>query len=119
MKSLKKLAMWLTVLAVCVMDGSPVFAKDSRMVKLYHSLEVNGTQIAPGEYQVSWEAQGSGTIVTFAKGKKVIATAPARVVDGSQKFSTNRVDFVEDEKGTAKLIEIRFGGTNQSLVFNQ
>ena len=119
MNRLKQLGMWAMVLAVCLMAGAPLFAKDSHMVKLYHSLEVNGIQMAPGEYQVSWEAQSAGTTVTFAKDKTVIATAPAKVVDGSQKFSINRMYYEEDRKGTAKLTEIRFGGTSQSLVFTQ
>jgi hypothetical protein len=89
------------------------------MVKLFHPLAVNGTQLAPGEYQISWEPQGTDAKVTIAKGKKVVATAEAKIVDGSQKFSNNRVDFVEDEKGTAKLTEIKLGGTNRSLVFTQ
>ena len=118
MNRLNKLAMWLTVVAVCLMAGAPVFAKNSRMVKWSQPLAVNGTQIAPGEYKVSWETQGGGITVTFLRDKKVIATASAKVVDGSQKFTSNRVVF-EDEKGMAKLTEIRFGGTTQSLVFNQ
>ena len=119
MNRAKQLGMWGLVLAVGLMVGTTAFAKNSHQVKLQQSLAVNGTPIAAGEYTVSWEAQGAGTIVTFAQGKKVVATAPAKLVDVGQKFSNNRVDFVEDEKGTAKLIEIRFGGTNQSLVFNQ
>ena len=89
------------------------------MVKLSRSLAVNGTQIAPGEYQVSWEAQGDGTTVTFLRGNKVVATARAKVVDGSQKFSNNRVYYQKDQKGTEKLMKIHLGGTNQSLVFTQ
>ena len=107
------------VLAVCLMAGAPLFAKDSLMVKLYQSLAVNGTQLAPGEYRISWEAQGTGITVTFAKGKKIIATAPAKVVDGAQKFSNYQVAHEEDGKGTEKLMKIHLGGTNQSLVFTQ
>jgi len=119
MNRAKQLAMWGLVLAVGLMVGAPAFAKNSYQVKLQQSLAVNGTPIAAGEYTVSWEAQGAGASVTFAQGKKVVATAPAKLVDVGQKFARNRVDYEEDGKGAAKLTEIRLAGTNQSLVFTE
>ena len=119
MNRAKHLGMWGLALAVCLAAGTSAFAKNSRMVKLYDSLSVNGTQIAAGEYTVSWEGQGASTKVSFAQGNKVVATAPAKLVDAGQKHAQNRVDYVEDGKGAAKLTEIHLGGTSQSLVFTQ
>ena len=119
MNRAKHLGMWGLALAVCLAAGTSAFAKNSHTLKLFQSLSVNGAQIAAGEYTVSWEGQGASATVSFAKGNKVVATAPAKLVDAGQKHAQNRVDYVEDGKGVAKLTEIQLGGTSQSLVFTQ
>jgi hypothetical protein len=111
--------MWGLALAVCLAAGTSAFGKNSHVVRLYDSLSVGGTQIAAGEYKINWEGQGASTQVSFAKGNKVVATASAKLVDAGQKHAQNRVDYVEDGKGTAKLTQIHLGGTSQSLVFTQ
>jgi hypothetical protein len=119
MNRAKHLGMWGLALAVCLAAGTSAFAKNSHQVELQQSLAVNGTPLAAGEYTVSWEGQGASATVSFAKGNKVVATAPAKLVDVGQKFDRNRVDYEEDGKGAAKLTKIRLAGTSQSLVFTQ
>ena len=58
-------------------------AKDSANVNLDQTVQVAGTQLAPGQYKVVWEGNGPNVTVSFAEGKKTIATVPARLVSVS------------------------------------
>ncbi len=78
---------------------------------------VNGTTLAPGHYKVSYDDNAGNTQLTFKKGKKDIATAPAQVKQLNTKTSETSVEF-NNEGSTRQLQEIRFGGTNQAVVLS-
>jgi hypothetical protein len=59
--------------------------KKSANVELDQSVEVAGTQLTPGDYKLIWEGNGPDITVSFAEGKKTVATAAATLV-------TNRND---------------------------
>jgi hypothetical protein len=58
-------------------------AKDSANVNLDQTVQVAGTQLAPGQYKVVWEGNGPNVTVSFAEGKKTIATVPGKLVNVS------------------------------------
>jgi hypothetical protein len=47
-------------------------------IQIDQTLHVGSTQLAPGEYLMSWTESGSNAEVTFSQGKEVIATVPAQ-----------------------------------------
>lgn len=61
----------------------PVFgfaaSTNSSNVQLDQPVKVAGTQLAPGRYKVTWEGSGPEVQVHFLDGKKVVATAPAKI----------------------------------------
>ena len=59
--------------------------KKSANVELDQSVEVAGTQLAPGDYKLICEGSGPDITVSFVDGKKTVATVPAELV-------TNRND---------------------------
>jgi len=48
-------------------------------IQFDHAVHVGSTQLAPGEYKMTWTESGSNAEVTFSRGNKVIATVPAQV----------------------------------------
>jgi len=48
-------------------------------VQIDQTVFVGATQLAPGEYKMTWTESGSDAEVTFSQGNKVIATVPAQV----------------------------------------
>ena len=54
--------------------------KNSANVNLDEPVTVAGTQLAPGEYKLTWEGSGPDITVNFAEGKKTVATAHGKLV---------------------------------------
>jgi hypothetical protein len=74
---------------------------------------VNGQELAPGEYKVSYNDQS----VTLSKGKQSI-TAPAHVESAEAKSRTTVLRYDQDHDKMV-LKEIRVGGSNTRLVLDQ
>lgn len=56
-------------------------------IQIYEPVHVGSTQLAAGEYKMSWTETGTSAEVTFSQGKKVIATVPAQVTQVSSGYS--------------------------------
>jgi len=48
-------------------------------IQIYQTVHIGSTQLAPGEYKMTWTESGSSAEVTFWQGKKAVATVPAQV----------------------------------------
>lgn len=106
------------VLAIFLVASLPAFAKNSRSLKLLHSATLNGTEIAAGDYQVSWESHSPDVTVTL-KGRHVIATAQGQWVERDAKYEEDAVVYETNGDGSRTLLEIRFAGMKQALVFGE
>lgn len=104
-------------LAVAVLLSTAAFA-GSKPGDLYlgSAAQVNGKQLPAGNYQVKFEGKGPAVQVQFLKGRKVVATAPAKV---EQMPSTpdQGSAVIETAGGGRSLLEARFAGKNYKLVF--
>ena len=73
-----------SLFAVVIVLLTPVLAfggtKNSANFELDQSVTVSGTQLAPGQYKLTWEGSGSDVTVSFTEGKKTIATAHAKLL---------------------------------------
>ena len=54
--------------------------RNSASLDLDQSVKVSDTQLAPGQYKLTWEGNGPNITVNFTQGKKTVASAPAKVV---------------------------------------
>jgi hypothetical protein len=82
------------------------------------AVTVNGTNLPAGDYSVKWEGTGSNVQLTILKGKKVVATTPAHLVDlGSPASADSAV--VKSDNGTRMLSEVRFGGKKYALQIGE
>jgi len=55
--------------------------------------------------------------VTFVKAGQVVTTAMGKFVDRDVKYDTDTVVYTNNPDGSHTLIEIRFAGRKQALVF--
>jgi hypothetical protein len=59
----------------------PAFAKNSQSVNLPETVYVGSTQLAAGNYNVTWTGNGSNVQVTIAQKGRATVTVPAKLVD--------------------------------------
>jgi hypothetical protein len=95
MKRLFGSAMMLALLSVPALA-----AKNSQSVNVPETVKAGSTQLAPGNYDVSWTGTGPTVQVTFTLNKKVIATVPAKLVE-----QPNRNEGLEtDSQGGVEVL---------------
>ena len=65
---------------MAILIASSAFAADKASIKLYDPTLVNGTQLAAGDYEVQWDGTGSDVQLKILRGKKVVASTSATIV---------------------------------------
>ena len=103
------------VLGLAVLLASSAFASNKGSLQVREPLEVNGQQLAPGDYQLRWDGTGANVEVSFMQGKKEVAKASAKVV-ARDKASDYDSAVVDRSSGKASVSEIRFAGKKYVLA---
>jgi hypothetical protein len=119
MKVQKQAGILTALLVLFLFTSVAGVAKDSRKLTLGHAATVNGTQLAPGNYQVSWVTHSPEAKVTFTQHKKVAATAEGKWVERQNIYDNDGVVYDNNPDGSRTIVEIRFAGMNQVLTFGQ
>jgi hypothetical protein len=70
-----------------------------------------------GDFVISWESYIPDAIVKFEKQGSVLGTAAGKWVRRSIKYEDDAVVYRKDSDGSRNLLEIRFAGMSQALVF--
>jgi hypothetical protein len=117
----KRINSKLLVLAIAFLVAANVmlWAKDAIEITLSQPTSVQGNQLKAGDYKVSWVSSTPGATVTFSRGKGDTATANAKLVDRPAKYSATQAVYRKNSDGSRALQEIRLGGRNQALVFEE
>ncbi len=102
------------VLGLAVLLASSAFASNKGTVALRESLEINGQQLTPGEYQVRWDGTGSNVEVSFMQGKREVAKTSAKVITLDKPYGYDSA-VVDHTGGKATVSEIRFAGKKYAL----
>ena len=94
----------LTAVALTLLSVSGWASDKMRAtVHIFDVVTVGSARLAAGEYTIRWSGTGSNAEVTFAQGRKVIATVPA-LVDQVRSGYSNTV--VETDGRTNTLTKI-------------
>ena len=102
---LKKISFSLASLALAVAS-----AGSSHRLTLFQDAVVNGTELKAGEYKI--EIKDNKAVIT---GRKKLE-ADVKTQTSDSKFSSTSVKFRNGD-GKYHVSEIRLGGTNTTLVF--
>jgi hypothetical protein len=103
------------VLGLAVLLATSAFASNKGTLQVHETLEVNGQQLAVGEYQLRWDGTGSNVEVSFMQGKREIAKSSAKVVS-LDKASDYDSALVDHSSGKAIVTEVRFAGKKYALA---
>ena len=103
------------VLGLAVLLASSAFASNKGTLEVREAFEVNGQQLAPGEYQLRWDGTGSNVEVSFMQGKKEVAKTSAKIVALEKAYDYDSA-VVEHASGKATVSQIRFAGKKYALA---
>ncbi len=116
-KGLAGLFLFAIVLTVGIVSAAA--AKDARKLSVPYNASLNGTPISRGDYQVTWETHSPEATVTFTsqRGHGVVAKADGKVVERAKPYDTNAVVFNRNADGSYSIVELRFKGLKEVIVF--
>jgi hypothetical protein len=114
-----KYATLLFILALISSIGS--FAKDNNRhsVEIPDSVQVGGTQLKPGKYDVQWQGTGPEIQVTFVHDGKTVATVPGTLKANDPNVTQDDIVIDTTSANAKTLKEIDFSHNKESLVFEQ
>lgn len=84
---------------------------------LYHSKVENGPYLAPGQYKVELAKNTRSPEVLFYQDGKVVAEAPANLVDRSKKTDQTKV-YYNTADGQHFITQIDLRGSTENIMFN-
>ena len=81
---------------------------------LYESVDVQGKQLAPGEYKLEWSGEGPKVELNITSSKKSVVSVPAQLVPVGEEYTTDGY-AQKSEDGKNALTEIFFHGKSYEL----
>lgn len=103
------------VLGLAVLLATSAFAINKGSLHVQNPVEINGQQLAAGDYQLRWEGMGSNVEVSVMQGSKEVAKTPAKVIELNQAPSRD-ASVVDHSGGKASVSEVRFAGKKYALA---
>jgi len=103
------------VLGLAVLLATSAFATNKGSLQMLEPFQVNGQQLAAGDYQLRWEGTGTNVEVSILQGKKEVAKTSATVVPLSKAYDDDSV-VCDHASGKATLSEVRFAGKKYALA---
>jgi hypothetical protein len=104
------------LLGLALLLAATAFAANKGSLQFNDPVTVSGQQIAAGEYTVKWEGTGPNVEVNILRGRSVVATVPAHMVDLDRVAQRDSAITVVSDNGRKSLSEIRFSGKKYALA---
>jgi hypothetical protein len=104
------------LLGLTLLLATSLFAASNKgSLQTMSDVTVSGKTLPAGNYSLQWEGTGSNVQVNILKGKTVVASTPAHLVDLSQSASSDSAVIRNNDDGSKSLAEVRFGGKKYAL----
>lgn len=108
------------LLGLTLLLATTLFAASNHgSLQTLSDVTISGKTLPAGNYSVNWDGSGQHVQMNITKGKKVVATTPATLVDLSQAPSSDAAVIKNNDDGTKSLAEVRFSGKKYALHIGQ
>lgn len=108
------------LLGLTLLLASSVFAASNKgSLQTMSDVTVSGKTLPAGDYSLQWDGTGSNVQLNILKGKKVVATTPARLVEMERSANSDAAVLRNNNDGSKSLSEVRFGGKKYALQIGQ
>ena len=104
------------LLGLALLLAATAFAANKGTLQVSDPITVSGKQITPGEYIVKWEGTGPDVELNILRGKNLVATVPAHMVDLDRAPDRDATVTVVNNSGNKVLSEIRLTGRKQAFA---
>ena len=104
----------MSCLALALVGSSVASEAHKANFQISQSVVVNGTELAPGDYVAKWTGEGPDVQVSITRNGKELASAPAKVVQLSQKAPEDASE-IRNSNGGRELSTLQFAGKKYSL----
>ncbi len=94
-------------------------SKNKGSLNIQAPITVNGTRLAVGNYQLTWQGTSAEVELNILQSHKVVATVPARLVDLARPARGDRYGTRKLEDGSTSLTEIGFDGKKYELAIGR
>ncbi len=109
-------AIYACLLTFVMMLPVALFAKsDSARVSFDHPMIIAGKKVPAGKYEVRWSGNGPAVQVRFLKNNKVVATAPAKLIEKKNPYDNA---FEATRKNGSRVLTA-IDRSNMTLKFSQ
>jgi hypothetical protein len=107
------------LMGVSVLLAASAFAASKGSLQVNAAVSVAGKQLAAGNYEVKWEGSGSNVELSILKGKNVVATVPAHLVDLDRSPDQDAAVVTTNGDGSRTLAQIRFSGKKTAVEIGE
>jgi hypothetical protein len=98
-----------------VLATTAMWADGKGSLGLQHPTQVAGKTLESGNYSVRWDGKDDQVELKIFKGKNMVASVPARVVQLGSAAPFDSAVVNNDGNGNMSLAQIRFGGKKYAL----
>jgi len=95
------------------------FRRGSRSLTVLSGLTLDGASMPAGDYTISWESYVTDASVKVVRDNQVVATTDGKWVKHGIRYPHDAYMYRRNGDGSQTLIEIRFAGMDQALVFGK
>ncbi|HEX8817069.1 MAG TPA: hypothetical protein VF753_16350 [Terriglobales bacterium] len=109
------------VLALTMLLAVAAFASNNNKatISFADSVTVGSQTVKAGDYQVKWDGTGPDVQLNIMKGNKVVASAPAHLVDVNQASASDAAITTQNSNGTKSLTGIELAGKKFTIQVAQ
>jgi hypothetical protein len=108
----------LAALVLCAGAAVQAGSGTSVHVKLDSAVTIKGETLSPGDYKLSWTAEGAQADVTIAQKGKVVAKTKATLVEKDKAAENDMVVLRKGSDGSQVLAEVHRRGQKAVLVLS-
>lgn len=95
--------------------ATQVFAAEKASLTTYNAVTVGGKQLKPGDYNLRWDGAGPTVQLNVLRGKTVVLTVPAKMVDSPQEVDRTTYSYTTNPDGTKSLSRVQLKGKKSAL----
>jgi hypothetical protein len=106
------------LLGLALLLATSGFAANKGSLQVNDPVTINGKSLPAGAYIVKWDGAGPNVELNILKGKNVVATVPAHMLDLEQSPVRDSVVTSVNSDGHKSVSELRFSGKKYAFAVN-